>query len=140
MGEIRELSLPWERQVQTVQTLFPQLEEYARRNIQALLETLSLQRSSWGSVTSPPTSQNLQTNGAIQPSFDLLDSNSIMQIPALSLATQSKGNSVCLFFLLVTDFIPEEMSPAEDRSEGCYSTVCLVLNAVNRRLQPKALV
>lgn len=31
----------------------------------------SLQRSSWGSVPSPPASQNLQTNGTVYPSFHL---------------------------------------------------------------------
>lgn len=136
----RALGATGERSTDCAEPL-PAPGDHAGRKVWGLPEAPSLHCSPWGSVPSPPASQNSQTNGTTYLSFHLQDSNSIMQIPATSLATQSKGNFVWLFFFfLVTDFIPKEMSPVEDRSEGCWSTVCLVLNAMCRRLQPKALV
>lgn len=49
----------------------PHTQRWCGKEGLGLPEALSLQRSSCGSVYSPPASQDLQTNGTIYPSFHL---------------------------------------------------------------------
>lgn len=61
--------VPWcQRRVHTAS---PHSQRRCGKEGLGLPEAPSLQHSSWGSVYSPPASQDLQTNGTIYPSFHL---------------------------------------------------------------------